>query len=147
MDSKPLVSEDSEDNSCPICYESFDTADKISCGQCKKEMCIYCSAKWTKTCPFCNRERVVIDIERQNPQLVRDNRFYEFDYVCYKKLAEIFCLLMIIGTFYFFFFQPIISNDPDKKKNNFHNNNITNLINSTRASSSILHKLNTHLPH
>lgn len=163
MDSKPFISEDidrpilgqlpssarsedSEDNSCPICCESFDTADKISCGQCKKEMCVYCSSKWTKTCPFCNKEKIIINIERENPQpIIRENN--EIDRVCFRKVCELICILLIVFSFYFFYFKPIILNDPDNEKKQDSLQNITKLINSTKVVSSTLHKLSTHLSH
>lgn len=135
----PRKISESSDNSCPICFESFDISDKISCERCNKEICSICSAKWTKSCPFCNKQNEVNDIERQNPleqELIP--RAISHDTICYRKLCEILFILIAIITFYFFFFQPIYLNNPDKQQTP------SNITNSTKVASSTLHKLYNH---
>jgi hypothetical protein len=95
---------------CPICFESYSNINKIKCDQCQQEMCVYCSSKWRKNCPFCCKVNPD-ELESQKQPLIQP----ELTWFSCHMFLEKFCVFFIflatcLVCFLFFrtmFIKPI----------------------------------------
>lgn len=54
-----ITKDDSEYDSCPICFTDYDLGDEINILKCKHHFCIECMDNWAKTkntCPMCRSD-------------------------------------------------------------------------------------------
>lgn len=81
---------------CPICLDNHDEDCKTYCEQCKNSMCVYCLAKWKKSCPFCCKNFQNLpeqnDLENQLLPQQNVNRIK-----CFSIIRIIIIILVIMG--------------------------------------------------